>query len=188
MQLWRLAAYLGCIFPCLVFSAPRTVVLTPSSLGQVRLGMHLDAAADALGNSELFEVLGRINGNHCYTIQSKVLDDSKGLTFLGLRTPDIQRIDVERTAVEDRPSSRTRYVTDFIRTIEGVKLGDSLSKVQKLYGNSSIYDPPRRFADGYYVVAKRAGNTGYAFMIEDATVVELRAGRLEVLSMSGVCQ
>ena len=188
MQIWRLAAYFGLTIPWLAISAPRNFVLTPTSLGQVRLGMYLNAVADAHGNSELFEILRRLNGNHCYTIQSKVVDQSEGVAFIGLRTPDIQRIDIQRTAADDRRSPKTYYMADTVITKEGVKLGDQFSKVQRLYEKSSIYEPPRRVTPEYYIVAMRGSNTGYAFVLDGTTVIELRAGRIEVLDMTGTCR
>ena len=186
MQICRLAC-IGLMVPCMAIGAPRTVILNPTGLGQVKLGMYLNSVAKALGNPDLYEVSGLLDGNHCYSIQSKLIDKSKGMTFVGLRTPDIQRIDITQTAKEIRASPKDSYMADSVKTKEGVKLGDQLAKVQRLYKQSSIYEPPRRITDGYYVVAVRGSNTGYGFVLEGSTVVELRAGRLAALGTSGVC-
>jgi hypothetical protein len=186
MQTWRLA-FIGLVVPCMAIGAPLTVTLNPTGLGQVKLGMYLNAVAKALGNPDLYEISGQLDGNHCYSIQSKLRDRSTGMTFVGLRNPDIQRIDITYTDKEIRASPQDHYVADTVNTKEGVKLGDQLAKVQRLYKKSSIYEPPRRIVAGYYVVAVRGSNAGYGFLLEGNTVVELRAGRLDALGMSGKC-
>jgi hypothetical protein len=186
MQTWKLA-FIALVVPCMAIGAPQTVTLNPTGLGQVKMGMYLNAVAKALGNTDLYEISGQLGGNHCYSIQSKLLDRSRGMTFVGLRTPDIQRIDITYTAQELRASPQDLYIADTVKTKEGVKLGDQLAKVQRLYKKSSIYEPPRRITAGYYVVAVRGSNTGYGFLLEGSAVVELRAGRLDALGMSGEC-
>lgn len=164
--------------------APRAE-LSPGGLGAVRLGMRLQAAADALNNQDLVEIAGRIGDRPCRAIRSRVIDATYGISFIGIASPAIERIDV---ALPDDIGPDVPWFAREVRTREGIGVGDPMSKVRSVYAHSPHYLPIRQVGAHDVIVPVRGRAEGYAFREDAGVVVLLRAGRLSALADPRDCE
>jgi hypothetical protein len=165
--------------------APEPTVLHPEGLGSVRVGMVLDAVASAAGNFDLIEVQGRIGSRHCYAIHSRVVDESHGIVYVGIDSPAVQRIDVRQP--DEGETGNDRRLAREVRTREGIKLGDPESRIGATYSDRPEFRPPTKVSSTYYLAQRRHGPYGYAFVVNDGIVVELRSGHVMALVRQDAC-
>jgi hypothetical protein len=166
--------------------APSSTVLTPRGLGGVHVGMYLNAVASSMGNFDLFEMSGHLGAERCYAIQSKVLDANQGITFVGIGSPAVQRVDVRR--LEESEPGSDKLLASRVRTREGIVLGDFESRINGIYSGSTEFRPPAKLSPTYRVVELRKEPYGYAFVVSDGVIVELRSGHVAALKHQESCE
>ena len=166
--------------------SPTPTVLTPNGLGRVHVGMHLNAIASAMGNFDLYEVSGRMGAKHCYAIRSKVVDATRGITFVGVNSPALQRIDVHQP--DDSETGHDKSLATQVRTREGIKLGDAESRISAVYSRNAAFLQPEKLSPSYYVVQLRQEPYGYAFVVVDGVIVESRSGHVAALKHRESCE
>ena len=166
-------------------------ILTPTSLGSIKLGMHLQQMSNVNGGRKFAEISGKIARSYCYRMFSAEAgpDDMTNIQFVGLRTPVVERIDIEAVHPPDGETPPDpRYIANRVRTRERVAIGDPVARVLQVYREDKRYRLIRT-SERYVIVAlKGKQRVGYAFVSDGKVVASVRAGRLAALEHQESCE
>ena len=166
------------------------LILTPSSLGSVKIGMDMSTAARLMKVENLFSTLGRLGNDYCYPIHSSQREDQmRGIQFdVEAKQAGIARIVIEYEW-EGFDGEHDLIFTPKVETKEGLRIGDPVSKIASTYGRNKSYHSPQTLSAHYVLVRSLIdASIGYAFESDGEIIVGMRAGKLSLLRHPGRCE
>jgi hypothetical protein len=144
---------------------PSPIVLTPSGLGVVQLGMTLIQAQTALGAA----LSPMPAGSEPACWMTRRADGRAPEVFYTIQNGKITRIDINNAASAGTPSPVT--------TAEGIGIGASEADVLQAYGKSAKVTPGKNDEHGHTITVENAKTTSaLAFETSDGKVTRFRAG------------